>query len=273
MQRPRLIAGLAFLAAATALVALAQDDAAPPPALVTVEAAAPSPEPAGARVRIRAQRQPFPLDAQPTVTLEVTNFRLGVPTTGPRPEGVEDDPLGQHVALAVDDDAYVAIYDASRSLVLGRLTPGTHLVRAVLVRSWGESLKSEAAFDRAEVAVASRRIAVARREPLLTIIQPRGVVSGLPPGEALLDFRLQRVTLAPGRGAVRLIIDRQQFHLTQEGLHRVRGLAPGFHAIELQTLNGLGEPLLSRFAQTSRVFTMSLDAPQPIAGAAVSLNE
>ena len=241
-------------------------------ASVRAEALPPSPEPAAARLSLRAPRKPVPLTETPTVTIRVQGFALGKPTPGEPPAGLAHDPRGQHVALLVDDEPYRPLYGVDEPISLGKLNPGTHLVRAVLVRSWGESLKSSRAMARAELSVRTKRFRTVRGGALLTLIQPRDVVAD-GTDEVLLDLRLDRYRLGLGSGSLRLILDGQEFHLGHAGAYRLRGLRPGPHTLTLDTLDRFGDPVLRRFAGIERRFTVG-PAPDPeTPGAAETVSE
>jgi len=250
MRRARL---RALLAIATLAGAALSGPPAKTQAPIRVRPLPPSPEPAGARISLKAPRRPIPQEAVASVRLKVRGFRLGAPTRGTPPAGFVNDPRGQFVALQVDQEPYVAHYDVSKPVSLGKLTLGTHAVRAVLMRSWGEALKGKSALARAEVAVGTRRFHVLSRGPLLTLLQPGKQVIG--ERLAVLDFRLDRIRKSHGVN-LRLRVDAQEFHLTQVVPHAIEGLDAGSHEVTLATLNRFEAPLLNRFARAARLFEL-----------------
>lgn len=102
--------------------------------------------------------------------------------------------LGPHLHLFLDDQLYQSVYQVDTPIALSDLTPGTHTLRAIAVRPWGESFKNEGAYDQVtfNVFTASPANAPDESQPLLTLNQPQGQYGAEP---ILLDFYLKNAPL------------------------------------------------------------------------------
>jgi hypothetical protein len=141
--------------------------------------------------------------------------------------------------------------------------PGAMLLRAFVVRPWGESVKSDQAF-------VARRFFYQKQEqtplygPLLTynVPLPRVVV----PARAnrfLLDFVVSEVALAPLGHRVRYRIDEgEPVTLSHWAPIWIEGLAPGNHAVELELLDRASRIVAAPNNPVKREFELVLEAEQ-----------
>ncbi|MGD1858831.1 MAG: hypothetical protein ACFB0E_02535 [Leptolyngbyaceae cyanobacterium] len=102
--------------------------------------------------------------------------------------------LGPHLHLFLDNQPHQAVYDADAPIVLENLAPGTHILRLLAVRPWGESFKNEGAYDQItfDVFVDSPENSPDDSQPLLTYNQPQAAYGAEP---ILLDFYLSNAPL------------------------------------------------------------------------------
>ena len=84
--------------------------------------------------------------------------------------------LGPHLHLVVDDQPYQSIYNASESIVLKDLEPGTHTVRIFAASPWDEAFKNDGAFAQVTFDVFTKTDdnRPQTQKPLLTIISRKG---------------------------------------------------------------------------------------------------
>lgn len=97
--------------------------------------------------------------------------------------------FGPHLHLFVDDQPHQAVYDADTPITLEALAPGTHTLRLLAVRPWGESFKNAGAYDQVtfNVFAASPQNHPDDSKPVLTYNQPQDRYGAEP---ILLDFHL-----------------------------------------------------------------------------------
>jgi len=180
--------------------------------------------------------------ADAAVRVRVSEFALG--------------PGKGSVALLVDRDPPLHTLNLGPQVSLGRLAPGAHLVRAVLLDAEGQALRSRSAYAECIVRVGERLSNVARRGPLLAVVAPRADVSYPVGQEVPLDFHVKEAVLSPTGHTLRVTVDGQQFALNRWLPHRLLGLGRGAHAVELELLGPDGEPLNGPFTGAQRTFTV-----------------
>ena len=97
--------------------------------------------------------------------------------------------FGPHLHLFLDDQPHQAIYDADEPIILENLAPGTHVLRLLAVRPWGESFKNEGAYDQVvfNVFAPSPQNNPDDSQPVLTYNQPQDSYGAEP---ILLDLHL-----------------------------------------------------------------------------------
>lgn len=192
--------------------------------------------------------------------LAVRGFELGAPTEGAADRGLAISDQGQHVHLIVDNEPYLAIYDASEPVSLGELDPGSHAVRAFPSRQWHESVKEPGAFASQEFAVGGvgGPSVMPPDEPLLTYSRPKGSYEGAGADSIMVDFYLTNVELEPGGHRVRLTVnDAVEYEITEWKPHFLVGVPPGEHTVTLELLDPAGRPVAGALNRTSRTITVA----------------
>jgi len=179
---------------------------------------------------------------------------------------------GDRVDLFVDDEPAIPIPDASRPVDLEHamqahlghgLSRGSHVLRAVPVHASGESVKEgrPVAWSWFHFEEKTPAFSFDPTEPMLTWGRPEGCRA---PGEpVLLDFALSNVDLSPSGARVRWTIDRDWGEIVHFAPHRILGLAPGDHAIQVALTDANGVPLSGRFVEGARTFTVASTCPAP----------
>ena len=102
--------------------------------------------------------------------------------------------LGPHLHLFLDDRPYQEVYDTDDTIVFTDLAPGTHTLRALAARPWGESFKNDGAYDQVTFSVfaESPQNNPDNSQILLTYDQPQGSYGAEP---IMLDFYLTNAPL------------------------------------------------------------------------------
>ncbi len=146
---------------------------------------------------------------------------------------------GQAVALFFDGLPYYSHYDPSKPWVFRKVTAGTHTIRAVPIRPWGEPIREDGSFAMVTFRVGpkSEKNAPAPGEPVLTVFDPKPRKK-YPAAEASsmkFEFLVRgcRVTDGEGSDACRVryrIDDRPEVILTKPDSVPIEGLAVGKHA-------------------------------------------
>lgn len=145
---------------------------------------------------------------------------------------------GQYVGLVLDNIATTfAYYDVTKPWVFKKIPKGTHTLRAVPVRPWGETIKDDSAFASVTFHVGEKdgKNVNEPGAPILTVISPRGKVKG-ETGRVLLDFNVTGCPVAEkGTAAdtcrVRYKIDTdKEVTLAKEDAVWLENVTPGKHA-------------------------------------------
>ncbi len=192
-----------------------------------------------------------------------------------------------HAHLIVDNEPALEIDDATVPWALGGLSPGPHVLRAVLCRPWHEVVKARKAFAMVRLWIGPRlsgkagRAAEAAvwpnpRRPILTFVLPIGAPSKSlvlarieqdaaqakepdpPPGanRPLVDFYLSNAWIGRRGDKVRIVLDRREFPLVTEWRPQPLRRAHGTHRIVIDLLNRKGLRVTNAINETDRVFTV-----------------
>ena len=218
------------------------------------------------------------------VRLQIKGYAIGAPKPGgPVP----------HAHLIVDNEPALEIDDGTVPWALGGLSPGPHVLRAVLCRPWHEVVKAPRAFAMVRLWIGPRlsgkagRAAEAAvwpnpRRPILTHVLPIGAPSkglvlarieqdgaqakepDLPPpagaNRAVVDFYLSNARVGRRGDKVRIVLDRRELPLVTEWKPQTLRRAHGTHRIVIDLLNRKGLRVTNAINETDRVFTV--ESPQ-----------
>jgi hypothetical protein len=172
--------------------------------------------------------------------------------------------LGPHLHVFLDNQPYQAVYDPSKPLVLEKLTPGTHTIRAFASRPWHESFKNEGAYAETTFHVFTKtgENSPITNLPLLTYSRPQAAYGAEP---IMLDFYLTNAPLhlvakednkddiADWR--IRCTINGSSFVLDQWQPVWLKGFKPGKNWVQLEFLDDNGNLVKNAFNNTARVIT------------------
>lgn len=200
-------------------------------------------------------------DPNVSITLELEGFETQVQTEGADAKGLANSAKGQHVHVIIDNGPYKACYDPSKPFPLGKLGPGTHVVRAFPSRSYHESVKTDGAFAIVTFHVRKAGMPpVKADQPLLTYSRPKGEYSGDGARKIMVDFYLSHVELGSEGNKVQLTVDGTQKMLTRWTPYYVEGLGDGEHLFSLTLVDKEGAPLPGAYNSTERKIIVK-DAP------------
>lgn len=180
------------------------------------------------------------------VTWDLQNYPLAQP--------------GPHIHLIVDDQPYIAVYDATEGHELRGLAPGAHVIRSFPSRPWHESIKSS------PDAFASVRFVVGQDDgkypldpgaPLFTFSRPKGEYAGEDARRIMFDWYLRNVELSEGGYRVRWVLDGAPNFATRWEPIWWENLAPGEHTIAAGLVDGTGQVVDNAGLNwTERTFTV-----------------
>lgn len=174
---------------------------------------------------------------------------------------------GPHIHVIIDNQPYVADYDASKPFVVRGLAQGPHTLRAFPSRRWHESIKAPKAFAMAHFFVGPK-VKNAKdsanwidpKKPILTFSRPKGNYAGEDAKKVMVDFWVKGAKLAPNADRVRMVVDGQESLITEWKPQFLEHLSDGKHTISLELLDRKGAPIANTFNKTEREF--SINAPE-----------
>jgi len=168
--------------------------------------------------------------------------------------------FGPHLHLFVDDQPHQAIYDADEPITLENLAPGTHVLRLLAVRPWGESFKNEGAYDQVvfNVFAPSPQNNPDDSLPVLTYNQPQ---DGYGTEPILLDFHLSNApphlvaqadeTITDWR--IRCTVNGESFVFDRWQPIYLQGFQPGKNWLKLELIDDNGNLIDNALNTTVRV--------------------
>uniref|UniRef100_A0A832M6G5 FHA domain containing protein n=1 Tax=Oscillatoriales cyanobacterium SpSt-402 TaxID=2282168 RepID=A0A832M6G5_9CYAN len=170
--------------------------------------------------------------------------------------------LGPHLHVFLDNQPYQAVYDSSKPLVLEKLSPGTHTIRAFASRPWHESFKNEGAYAQTTFHIYTKTgdNSPDSNLPLLTYSRPQASYGAEP---IMLDFYLTNAPLhlvaredkkddIPD-WRIRCTINGDSFVLDQWQPIYLKGFKPGKNWVQLEFLDENGNSIKNVFNNTVRV--------------------
>ena len=157
--------------------------------------------------------------------------------------------LGPHLVVQLDDAPPLRISDATaaRHLAMPPLNPGSHRLTVYAARPWGEVVKSPGAsrqirLDR--VAANPQQVPAPGSPQLLAALASPGpsqepvLIDWL-----LIDAPLQHLKDDDGRWRVRVSVNGDSFLVDRQTPLWLQGFHGGSNAVQLELLDGRGEPL------------------------------
>jgi len=157
--------------------------------------------------------------------------------------------LGPHVVVQLDDAPPIRLTspDALAAVPMPELRPGSHRVTVYAARPWGEAVKAPGATRQLQLHRVSRNAAAlpAPGSAQLIAVSPDGLVPGEP---VLLDWLLLDAPLQHLRGddaqwRLRVSVNGDSFLVDRQTPLWLKGFKRGSNAVQLELLDGRGDPL------------------------------
>ena len=169
--------------------------------------------------------------------------------------------LGNHLHLIVDNEPVREIYDLEQPTIIKDLAPGSHTIRVLAVRPWGESYKTEGAYAQTifNVLAETNDNRPDPNLPLLTYNLPAKTYGS---ETFLLDFYLTNAPLhAIAKNnpnlmdwRVKATVDGDSFILPDWQAVYLTGIEPGENWVQLELVDEAGQDIENVFNNTVRVF-------------------
>ena len=167
--------------------------------------------------------------------------------------------LGTHLHLILDNEPYQDIYDTKQPFVLENLTPGTHTLRVLAARPWGESFKNDRAYAQTTFHILTKTNDNTPEDtlPLLTYSNPQGTYSAEP---ILLDFYLnQEAKKNIGNNnqdyLIKVTVNGDSFTLNNWHPVYLEGFKRGNNWVQLELVDQEGNNIKNYFNNTIRLIT------------------
>lgn len=197
--------------------------------------------------------------------VEAENFETGVQTDTDRAEEIANSEDGQHFHLILDNEPYMANYEAGTPFDVGTLEPGAHTLIAFPSRSYHESVKEEDAYDVVNFYVQEEigDFMIQDEEPAIIYSRPKGDYSGADAERIMLDFYLHNVDFDEDDYKARYTIRSEEggnelasITLTEWAPAFVTGLESGTYVVQLQLLDEEDNPVPGPTNDTQREITV-----------------
>jgi hypothetical protein len=173
--------------------------------------------------------------------------------------------LGPHVVVQLDGDPPLPLTDTSTTM--RPLEPGSHRLTVYAARPWGEAVKSPGAQRQIRLhRVAANPLSQpAPGSPQLIAVSPRGTAAGTPLllDWLLLEAPLQNLRSGDASWRLRVSLNGDSFLVDQQTPLWLEGWRSGSNAIQLDLLDGLGEPLNPPFNSLVTEVTLQPGAEAP----------
>lgn len=206
--------------------------------------------------------------------IRVQGFPLGVEPNFPKEDDLYNYAMGQNMRIIIDDKPFFAYvgprmdalqdqgdyYESTYKIKLPfALSPGKHIIRAYLARSFGESLKSEGAVVSGYFYLKNKKNGYKfnLNKPYLTYNEPSNSHAYAFRKPILVDFLVENCTLSRDGYKVRLTIDGKEIRYLTFPPYYIYNLSRGEHTIELTLVNRNKEQVpgsYNRVKRTIRVF-------------------
>jgi hypothetical protein len=223
-----------------------------------------SPAIEGAEALITAPADSAVLDsANVQAVVDADSFETGVQTDTKRAQEIANSGNGQHFHLILDNQPYMANYEAGSSFNIGELEPGAHTLVAFPSRSYHESVKSDTSYDFINFYVKeeSGDFMLSPDDPAIIYSRPKGTYSGDAAEKIMLDFYLHNVELSSDGYKAKYTIQSGGSEVASATLTKwapafVTGLKSGTYEVQLQLLDKNGDVVDGAFNNTTREITV-----------------
>ncbi len=173
--------------------------------------------------------------------------------------------LGPHLVVQLDGDPPLPL--TATSTTMRPLEPGSHRLTVYAARPWGEAVKGPGAQRQIRLhRVAANPLSQpAPGSPQLIAVSPRGTAAGTPLllDWLLLEAPLQNLRSGDASWRLRVSLNGDSFLIDQQTPLWLEGWHSGSNAIQLDLLDGLGEPLNPPFNSLVTEVTLEPGAAPP----------
>ena len=157
--------------------------------------------------------------------------------------------IGPHLVVQLDQQEPLRISSAEEaaSIAMPELHPGSHRITVYAARPWGEAVKSPGAMRQIRLHRVGRNAAElpARGSAQLIVASPDGLQQAEPVlvDWLLLDAPLQHLRDDDARWRLRVSVNGDSFLVDRQTPLWLKGFRRGSNAVQLELLDGRGEPL------------------------------
>jgi len=233
-----------------------------------------TPEPESSIILISIPKNNAVIKDNPVwVQTRVEGYPVGSGSQFDRANEVAVSKRGQTIHVIVDDRPYFPVfepaldpfneegwyYQTSYRFELPKLSPGAHLVRVLLGRSFGECLKGEYAYSAVtfNVGKSSEAPAYDLTQPYITYNEPSNQMYLEENTPVLLDFYISNCELSSDGYKVRLTVDGTTSRtLTAWQPYYIYGLKKGNHTIRLDLINSRGKLVSGPLSSSQQTITI-----------------
>lgn len=212
--------------------------------------------------------------ADVSVVVEAKNFETGIQTETERADSIANSGNGQHFHMILDNQPYMANYEAGAPFKIEGLEPGAHTLITFPSRSYHESVKGPGAytfpnfyggydFTTFYVKEETDEPMLNDQDPAIVYSRPKGTYSGSGADRILLDFYLHNVELSKDGYKAKYTIqsadsgnELASATFTKWAPGYVKGLSPGTYEVNLTLLDADGNVVDGPFNDTTREITV-----------------
>jgi hypothetical protein len=177
--------------------------------------------------------------------------------------------LGPHLVVQLDDQEPIRItsLEGASAVAMPDLRPGSHRITVYAARPWGEAVKAPGASTQIRVH------RVARNAAELPASGSAQLVAASPDAQQamepvlidwlLLDAPLQNLRGDDARWRLRISVNGDSFLVDRQTPLWLKGFKRGSNAVQLELLDGRGDPLNPPFNSVVREVVIGTSGPQP----------
>jgi hypothetical protein len=180
--------------------------------------------------------------------------------------------LGPHLVVQVDDEQPLRLHSeqAAERIAMPELRAGSHRITVYAAKPWGEAVKSPGASHQIRVHRVARNAAElpASGSPQLIATAPNSLQQMEPVliDWLMLDAPLQNLRDDDTRWRLRITVNGDSFLMDRQTPIWLKGFRRGSNAVQLELLDGRGDPLNPPFNSLIREVVISNDPPAPWQG-------
>ncbi len=165
----------------------------------------------------------------------------------------------QHAALVLNDGPPIRVYKNGETVELREgLVPGPNILRAYLLRSWGESLKNAEAFTILGFYFEKRtgKVAYVSGQPVLTLNSPRGMYAKDAAKNIPFDFIVYGTQISGRRHKILYSLNGEQREITNLDNYSFQNLPSGTYQLKVEIVDANLKPLKLPFTTAESTFTV-----------------